>query len=138
LNRDLPRLALGGLLLVGFVLFVTPALMVLFVSVDLPEADPVGLARFGGGCAVLLGLPGFFVLPRERRLQAVGWLALVCAGYLLLSTVLLFVLTPALLASPEKRAFLEATEVAWVRFAFVEAVLLALGFVLVRKHRTAG
>lgn len=138
MNRDLPRLALGGLLLVGFVLFVTPALMVLFVSVDLPEADPVGLARFGGGCAVLLGLPGFFVLPRERRLQAVGWLALVCAAYLALSAVLLFVLTPSLPSSPEKLAFLEATEVEWVRFALVEAVLLAIGLFLVRKERAGG
>jgi len=135
LNRDLPSLVSGTICFVVLVVSVTPMLLGLFLTVDLPTAGGSRMVGIGAGCAVLFGLPGFYLFPRELRLPAVGWLALACAAYLVLIVGALFVLGPDLPTSPQNRAFREATEVDWVRFAAVQAVLVAVWGLLYRKRR---
>ena len=130
------RYVLGVLLFGGFVVFVTPTELAVVLSLEGRPGDPGGLMGFGITCVVLLlGLPGYFLFPSRRRLQAVGWLSLACMGYSLMIFGLLHIgmTKPGLSSSPETRDFLQRATIRFDRLAAISAVQLAVWALLFRR-----
>ena len=131
------RYVLGVLLFGAFVVFVTPAELAVVLSVEGRPGNPGGLMGFGMTCAAVLGLPGYFVFPSRRRLQAVGWLSLACMGYsLMLFGVLYIGMTmPALSSSPGTGEFLQRATIHFDRLAALTVIQLAVWALLFRRRR---
>ena len=130
------RYILGVLLFAGFVVFVTPTELAVVISMADGSGDPAGLLCFGFGAALVFGVPGYFVFPHQRRLQAVGWLALACMGYSLLifGAFTLVKVIPQFL-TPDNREFVQAATVHYDRLVVITVLQFAVWATLFRKRR---
>lgn len=134
------RYLFGLLLFGGLAIFVTPVTIVgMLSSTDSPRSV-MGLVNFGLGAALVLGIPGYFAFPYEKRLQAVAWLALACLAYgSFLVAVLSFIrANPVILGDPGARAFYEKTHFHYDYFALVAIMQLAIFLALFRRQRVRG
>jgi hypothetical protein len=128
------RIALGVLLFAGLVVFAGPTPLAFCISLSDGSGDPAGLFRFGLTAALIFGVPGALAFPYERRLQALGWLALACLGYFMMIVVML-ALGRYFPLSPENSAFMSKTRLHYDRIAATALVLLATWFLLFRRKR---
>jgi hypothetical protein len=127
------RYVIGVLLFGGFVVFVTPSELAVVITTTKP-GDPEGLLKFGLICGAVFGLPGYFVFPYQRRLQAVAWLSLACMIYSLLLFGILTLLkqNPEMISSPESRDFVTSLTIHYDRLAAITAIQLIVWGVLFR------
>jgi len=132
------RYILGLVLFLGFVVFVTPATVVwTFASTEV-QGNPGSALRFGFGAAALLGLPGYFAFPAERRLQALAWLSLACLAYgtFIVMMFSLIHANPDILSSQDARSFARNTHVRFGYFLLIAAAEAAIFLALFKRRRT--